>query len=371
MVQGHSLKFSYVQNDTLAKQDKANNRYIYSTHEISIDGKSIAGYVAKTGKPLIIDDAYKLAPQVSYCFNSSFDEKASYRTQSILTVPMKTSQDRVIGVMQVINAKTKPTKDGQHKKKSVRKERVTSFSKSDMMYVNFFANNAAVAVERAVMTREIILRMIKMAELRDPKETANHVNRVGSYAIEIYEEWARNRLLSNNEIKLTKDTLRIAAMLHDVGKVAISDTVLKKPGKLTDREYAIMQAHTIYGARLFCEPVSDWDNMSAEIALNHHEHWDGKGYPGQVDEKQQKESAPLIKGKPKSGDDIPISARIVALADVYDALISKRVYKNAWNEKKVLEYIDEQSGKQFDPEVVSAFHAIYPVISAIRKKYSD
>ena len=273
LVHENKLKFSYVQNDTLASQDKTNNKYIYSTHEIPIDGKSIAGYVAKSGKPLIIDDAYKLDPQVSYCFNRSFDEKSSYRTKSILTVPMKTSQDRVIGVMQIINAKTKPIKGGQHKKKTVRKERITNFTKSDMMYVNFFANNASVAVERAVMTRQIILRMIKMAELRDPKETGNHVNRVGSYAIEIYHQWAKNRNMPEKDIKRTKDTLRIAAMLHDVGKVAISDTVLKKPGKLTDDEYSLMQTHTVHGARLFREPVSDWDTMSAEIALNHHERW--------------------------------------------------------------------------------------------------
>jgi len=356
LVYENKLKFSYVQNDTLAKEDKTNNRYIYSTHEIPINGKSIAGYVAKSGKPLIIDDAYKLDPKVSYCFNRSFDEKSSYRTKSILTVPMKTSQDRVIGVMQIINAKTKPQKGKG--KKSIRKERLTCFTKSDMMFVNFFANNASVAVERAVMTREIILRMIKMAELRDPKETGNHVNRVGSYAIEIYEQWARSKKLPNNKVKTTKDTLRIAAMLHDVGKVAISDTVLKKPGKLTDKEYAIMQTHTTHGAHLFREPVSDWDTMAAEIALNHHERWDGKGYPGSA-------------ANGKEGTNIPITARIVALADVYDALISKRVYKDAWDEKKVLEYINEQAGKQFDPDVVSAFNDIYPVINAIREKYYD
>ena len=148
---------------------------------------------------------------------------------------MKTSQDRVIGVMQIINAKTKPSKGGKHNKKTVRKERTTNFTKSDMMYVNFFANNASVAVERAVMTRQIILRMIKMAELRDPKETGNHVNRVGSYAIEIYEQWARNRSLPDKEIKRVKDTLRIAAMLHDVGKVAISDNGPQKTGQTHGR----------------------------------------------------------------------------------------------------------------------------------------
>ena len=98
---------------------------------------------------------------------------------------------------------------------------------------------------------------------------------------------------------------------------------------------------------------------------------DGKGYPGNVDEEKQDESAPLTKGVPKKDAEIPITARIVALADVYDALISKRVYKDAWNEDEVLKYIAEQSAKQFDPEVVTAFQEIYPVINAIREKYSD
>jgi hypothetical protein len=213
-----------------------------------INDRSIAGYVALTGKSLIIDDAYKIDDSVSYNFNKSFDEKASYRTRSILTVPLKTSRDKVIGVIQIINAMGRPEKGKKAGRKTIRKERLTTFTKSDEMYVTFFANNASVAIERAVMTREIILRMIRMAELRDPKETGNHVNRVGSYAIEIFEQWGRNRKLPQGEIKRAKDTLRIAAMLHDVGKVAISDNILKKPAKLTDEEYAVMRTHTVHGA---------------------------------------------------------------------------------------------------------------------------
>lgn len=369
LVSEDKLKFSYVQNDTLASRDKANNRYIYTTHEMPINDRSIAGYVALTGKSLIIDDAYKLDDSVSYSFNKSFDEKASYRTKSILTVPLKTSRDKVIGVIQIINAMGRPEKGKKAGRKTIRKERLSTFTKSDEMYVTFFANNASVAIERAVMTREIILRMIRMAELRDPKETGNHVNRVGSYAIEIFEQWGRNRKLPQGEIKRAKDTLRIAAMLHDVGKVAISDNILKKPARLTEEEYAVMRTHTVHGALLFGESVSDWDSMSAEIALNHHERWDGKGYPGEIVPDMEIKS--LSEAAGKTGADIPITARIVALADVYDALISKRVYKDAWDEDKVLAYIKEEAGKQFDPEVVEAFFEIYPVISAIRDKYSD
>jgi HD-GYP domain-containing protein (c-di-GMP phosphodiesterase class II) len=353
--EGDRLQFSYVQNNTLASRDPTANKHIYSTQSIAISDKSISGYVALTGKPLLISDVYELGDDVPYCFNRSFDEKSNYRTKSILTVPLVTSRQTIIGVMQIINS---------HNKIGV----IKPFSKNDMMYVNFFANNASVAIERAKMTREIILRMIRMAELRDPKETGMHVNRVSAYAIEIYEKWAQNKGIERKVIKRVKDTLRISAMLHDVGKVAISDTILKKPGKLTDDEYAVMKTHTLSGARLFDEAASDWDALAAEVALTHHERWDGKGYPGIIEDVW---SEKCIEGQGLAGEDIPISGRIVALADVYDALISKRVYKDAWQEDQVLQYIKEQAGAQFDPEVVAAFLSIYDVIKAIRDKYAE
>jgi response regulator RpfG family c-di-GMP phosphodiesterase len=355
LADGNNLKYSYVQNDTLAKIDEANNKYIYSIFEIPINDKSMSGYVALTGKPLIIDDVYNIRGNVPYSFNSYFDEISSYKTISALTVPLITSRQHVIGVMQILNSKNK-------------KGEIIPFTKEDMMYVAFFANNASVAIERAQMTREILLRMIKMAELRDPKETGNHVNRVASYSIEIYERWAKKKGLPLSEIKQTKDVLRIAAMLHDVGKVAISDTILKKPGKLSPEEFEMMKMHTIFGARLFDNSVSDWDALSAEVALNHHERWDGKGYMGRITNKGDEF---YISGPGKKGEEIPILGRIVALADVYDALISIRVYKQAWLEEDVLKYIKEGAGKHFDPDVVEAFFSIYDVIKAIREKYAD
>ncbi len=353
--EGDRLQFSYVQNDTLASRDPAANKHIYSTQSIEISDKSISGYVAQTGKPLLISDVYELEEDVPYRFNRSFDEKSNYRTKSILTVPLVTSRQAIIGVMQIINSRNK---NGV----------IKAFSKNDMMYVNFFANNASVAIERAKMTREIILRMIRMAELRDPKETGNHVNRVSAYAIEIYEKWAQNKGIERTVIKKVKDTLRISAMLHDVGKVAISDTILKKPGKLTDPEYAVMKTHTLSGARLFDEAASDWDALAAEVALTHHERWDGKGYPGNIEDVWSENH---VMSNGLAGEDIPISGRIVALADVYDALISKRVYKDAWDEEEVLAYLKQQAGTQFDPDVVEAFLSIYDVIRAIRDKYAE
>ncbi|MCP4154386.1 MAG: HD domain-containing protein [bacterium] len=354
LLRGDKLSFEYVQNDSL-KDSKSSNKHIYSKRELEISNNSISGYVALNRKSLVIDDVYQLGNGFPFTFNSSFDRTSSYHTQSMLTVPLITSRDKITGVLQIINARNE---NGE----------VVPFSKDDEVLVSFFANQAAVAIERARMTREIILRMIKIAELRDPKETGAHVNRVGAFSIEIYERWALKKNVSQKDIKRMRDVLRIAAMLHDVGKVAISDTILKKSSSLNEQEFNEMKKHTIFGARLFKDSNSDWDDMATEIALNHHEKWDGSGYPGNIPNIYRYNECC---NQGKRNDEIPISARIVALADVYDALMSKRSYKSSWEEQDVLDYIKAQKGKHFDPEVVEAFIEIYDVIKAIREKYSS
>ena len=353
LVRDQALHFSFLHNDRLFSS--ARTKYLYTSHTLPLDNRSIAGYVACTGKGLAIDDVYELPRSRPYTFNRFFDDSSGYRTKSLLAMPLKTSRDKVVGVLQILNALGK---DGE----------VIPFTEQDQLILGYFADNAAAAVERAQLTREVILRMIKMCELRDPAETGAHANRVGAYAAEIYHQWALNRGVSEPDIKKTRDLIRIAAMLHDLGKIAISDLILKKPGELERDEFTIMKYHTIYGARLFENPNSELDTMSAEIALNHHERWDGRGYPGKVTDI----FANLVQfGPGKQGEEIPLTARIVALADVYDALVSKRVYKESFSEEEALALIREQTGKQFDPEVVAAFFAIHEVIAAIRSKYQE
>ena len=167
----------------------------------------------------------------------------------------------------------------------------------------------------------------------------------------------------------------MAAMLHDVGKVAISDTILKKPGRFTDEEHDIIKQHTIEGAKLFSGARSDFDEIAAEVALNHHERWDGTGYPGfiDIDSGQALAGYNDDKGRPrpKKAQEIPIYGRIVALADVYDALSPKRSYKEAWTEEKVLNVIKEERSKHFDPEVVDSFFDVLDVIRSIAQRYPD
>jgi response regulator RpfG family c-di-GMP phosphodiesterase len=238
-----------------------------------------------------------------------------------------------------------------------------------------FANSAALALERAQMTRNIILRMISMAELRDPKETCAHVNRVAACSVEIFEEWARRKKLKADEIQRRKDLLRMAAMLHDVGKVAISDLILRKPARLTIDEFEIMKSHTYLGAKLFKDVQSDFEEVAATVALNHHEKWDGTGYPGHIDlfVEDPLHGCPTPDGLPlpKSGEDIPLFGRIVAVADVYDALCSRRSYKEPWEESRIFEEMDRCSGKHFDPEVMSAFFSCVDMLRSISLRYPD
>lgn len=353
LVDDDSLRFSYVHNDTLFTGPDA-SKHLYTDYALPINGQSIVGYTAMTGEILNIPDAYELTGDEPFTFNKSFDNETGYSTRSILTIPLRTFQSRIVGVMQLINAK-----DGCGV--------VQPFTNDDIQYAPLFANSASVIIERGMMTREIMLRMMKMAEMRDPMETGAHVQRVGAYSAEIYQQLARKQGVDQLTIKRKKDTLRLAAMLHDVGKVGISDVILKKPGRFEPHEAAIMKWHAVYGGALFANTTSELDQLCKDIALFHHERWDGKGYPGRLPEDLGEVRELCV--EQIAGEDIPLAARITSLADVYDALISHRVYKQAWPEEAVLEEIKRGRGTQFDPEVVDAFLDIQDVIRAIRHKF--
>ena len=360
--EGGRLDFSYTQNDTLKSRLAPGEKLIYSTFSIPIDEKSIAGFVAATQKALNIPDVYLLPDTLPYGFSRRFDETSGYRTVSMLTIPLENSQGVLLGVLQIINAK-----DAEG--------RAIPFSDEDERMMGHFAGIAAVALERAQMTRVLLLRMIRMSEMRDPKETGAHVNRVGAYSLALYEDWAERNGIPAAEVGKTRDVIRMAAMLHDVGKVAISDLILKKPGRFDHDEYEIMKQHTVLGARLFLDQHSDFDAAAHLVALNHHERWDGAGYPGHVDLETglplPSHTLPSGAARGKSGLEIPLFGRIVSLCDVYDALCSKRVYKEAWDEAETLKALEQGSGTQFDPELVEIFFSRLSVIHSIRDRYKD
>ena len=338
--EGSELLFRHAQNSTLQKELNKGEKLIYTTYTVPVNKNSISGYVAVKGESLNICDVYEIKGK-DYIFDRKYDDRSGYRTKSMLTVPLKSDRDEVLGVIQIINRKNE---SGE----------MICFSDEDELFVKHFAQTAGTALQKAKMTRTLIMRMIQMAEMRDPKETGAHVNRVGAYSVEIYERWAVDKGISQAEIDKNRDILRMTAMLHDVGKVGISDTILKKPARFTPEEFDVMKKHTSLGAELFTNIESEFDKVARDIALSHHENWDGTGYPD----------------NPK-GSDISIFGRIVALADVYDALSCKRVYKEAWKEEDVLDEIKKLSGSKFDPEVVDAFFKCLPLIRSIAEKYPD
>ncbi len=362
VVEDDNLAIKYAQNDTIQKQIPPGQKMIFSYFSFPLNEKTIAGYAAVNGCIVNVPDVYKIPPESPYQFGRQSDALSGYRSCSNLSIPLKSGSGRVLGVLQVLNALDE---NGN----------VVAFNGDDEIYLSRFAASAAFALERTLLTRSMIFRMIKMAEFRDPKETGAHVNRVSSYAVEIYDRWAYNHGINQEEASKYRDLLKIASMLHDVGKIAVSDIILKKPGRLSDEEFKIIQSHTRVGGLLFSENTSPIDAMAKDVALFHHENWDGSGYPGRVDLETGEPLPDAVLSdntlKPVAGEDIPLAGRIVAVADVFDALSCKRVYKEKWTEEQVLDEIRSMSGKKFDPEVVTAFFEILPQIRAIQERYPD
>jgi HD-GYP domain-containing protein (c-di-GMP phosphodiesterase class II) len=191
-----------------------------------------------------------------------------------------------------------------------------------------------------------IIALAKLAESRD-QETGEHIERVGVVCFRIAEALSIDYFKSELDKKEFCDTIHYASVLHDIGKVAISDAILNKPGPLTDEEFDIMRTHSQIGSGTLANLHTQYPNnffvkLGIQITQSHHERWDGNGYPEGLKERA-----------------IPLSARIMAIADVYDALVSKRPYKPAFSHQRAIEIIKEESGSHFDPELVKVFLDIF------------
>ncbi|MDY6919977.1 MAG: two-component system response regulator [Pseudomonadota bacterium] len=192
---------------------------------------------------------------------------------------------------------------------------------------------------------QIIQKLGRAAEYKD-NETGMHVMRMSHYS--------RLLALAHGFPDSMADDLLNAAPMHDIGKIGIADHILLKPGKLTPEEFAIMQRHPEIGAEILGESDAPILQLARSVALHHHEKWDGSGYPFGL-----------------AGKAIPVEARIVAIADVFDALTSERPYKKAWTVEAALELLQEQSGKHFDPELVRTFCGIIPDVLRIKAQFAD
>jgi two-component system, response regulator RpfG len=211
---------------------------------------------------------------------------------------------------------------------------------------DWLARQVDVATQQIVAReRETLLRLGRAGEYRD-EDTGNHVLRMAKYSRIIAEE------LGLAEIEC--EDIEFAAPMHDIGKIGIPDQILLKPGKLNDNEWSIMQRHTVIGHSILTNSQSRYIQLGSVIALNHHEKFDGSGYPSGL-----------------KGREIPLVARIVAVADVFDALVTERPYKKAWATQDALNLLKEQSGKHFDPQCVEAFFDRLDDIKRIKLELKD
>ncbi|WP_394236517.1 response regulator [Pseudomonas anguilliseptica] len=192
---------------------------------------------------------------------------------------------------------------------------------------------------------QIVQRLGMAAEYKD-NETGLHVIRMSHFS--------KVLALAAGFSEAAAEELLNAAPMHDVGKIGIPDAVLRKPGKLDEQEWAVMRQHVEIGARIIGEHASGLLRTAQRIALSHHEKWDGTGYPNGL-----------------SGEDIPLEGRIVAIADVFDALTSVRPYKTAWSVEEAVGLLREESGKHFDPQLVELFIQQLPAILEIKERWAE
>ena len=227
-------------------------------------------------------------------------------------------------------------------------------------------HNRCLSVEVERQTREVqkvqdvtIMAMASLAETRD-NETGMHIRRTQHYVRSLAEQLWRHSCYGAQLDAVTIELLYKSAPLHDIGKVGIPDGILLKPGKLTADEFEVMKTHAELGARIIAsaeqllDAPSSFLRFAREIAHRHHENWDGSGYPDGL-----------------SGEAIPLSARLMAVADVYDALISKRCYKLPYSHAEACRFIETESGRKFDPEVVQAFLYIGSEFEEIARRFAD
>lgn len=273
-------------------------------------GEGIAGWVARKGGAVIIDDVAGDSR-----FAADVDRLTGYHTRTMIVAPVAT-RDRLWGVLQVLNKQ-----DG-------------NFTDDDLELVQALANQVAIAIENASIYQEMRLTFLGVTtaladalEKRDPY-TGGHTRRVHEYSVTI----ARRLGLPEEEM----DTLRLAAILHDVGKIGVSDQVLRKPGRLDEEEFAEMCRHPEVGGEIIGHLPQLTKVMPG--VLYHHEQFNGNGYPAQL-----------------CGEAIPEVARIIAVADAFDAMTSDRPYRKALPLDAAFAELQKFSGRQFDPRMVAAF----------------
>ena len=325
-VEGESLRFLASTNAVLDQRVGKTKRMVENLRHflVPLNNNSIAGFVAKSGGALNLADVYALNPSLPFHFNPDFDKRNGYHSQSLLTLPMCDSRGWVLGVMQFINHHNRQT------------ARIEAFPDADLIYLRALANQVGVLLRNARINDQLresrveaVKKFVIASEFTD-KDTGTHIERMGRYSALFCELMGQGSAYAED--------VRLAAMLHDVGKITTPDAILKKPGPLNEAEWVVMHQHASNGYDILRDAQSPLLQMGAIVAQSHHEKWDGSGYPYGL-----------------AGDAIPLIGRVVALADVFDALSSRRCYKDPWSMDAVVPYLARLGGSHFDPALVKLF----------------
>jgi putative two-component system response regulator len=333
LAQEGGLKLVVVHND---RMDVAEIEERLLGKKVPISAGSVAGYAAMSAQAANVPDTHHLPPGTPFRINRDLDAVTGFRAESILAIPLNGPDGQCLGVLELFNH---IDSDG----------RVSAFSDDSIDAIMHLACMAAIALHNIALQEHLrlahldtILRLAAVAEYRDA-DTAEHIQPVSRDS----ELTAIALGLDPGQVALIK----YASPMHDVGKVAIPDAILLKPGDLTLDQRKAMQRHTLVGAEILGLRDDPVLIMAREAALTHHERWDGGGYPRGL-----------------RGEAIPLCGRIVGLVDVFDAVVSRRCYKQACSLDTALEIVNGDSGKHFDPIVVSAFLA---TLDAILESYPD
>jgi len=329
LIEHDQLHFVALQNDIVDIHS------VIGAHcRIPLNTNSFAGYVALTGETLYIPDPYNIDSHEPYKFNASVDQKTGFKTESLLAIPLRHPSEGVIGTFEILNPKDKffhPLNIGIARNFSV----IAAVSFVNMRLRTSLRNSYLDTLER----------LGHVAEYKD-EDTFQHVRRIRFSSQAIAQQMGL-------PLEFQEEIFHAAAM-HDMGKVGIPDHILNKPGKLDPDEWNIMKTHAENGAAILSRSKSAILQMSERIAMSHHEKWNGQGYPNGL-----------------TGDEIPLEAQIVAVADVFDALLQKRVYKKAWPLADALQLIQSERGQHFSPRVVDAFFACKDKILQIHREHGN
>jgi HD-GYP domain-containing protein (c-di-GMP phosphodiesterase class II) len=327
LVSGDKLVLAVVHNDVISPSSLAQRR----GERTAFDAPAVCANVARSGAPLVTADVSTLHDAA---WDDTFEQRHGFRTRALLALPVTSSGGRVLAVVEL-----------QHAEVGAFTPELEELGRALVVQAGLALEHALDVDRLRAEQVEVLFTLACIPEYRDA-DSRWHVRRISGYSRVV----ARAMGLDAAEAR----AVELASALHDVGKVGIPPEILFKPGKLSDEEFRITREHCALGHELLVG-LGDAPalKLAAEVALAHHERWDGGGYPNGL-----------------AGAAIPLAARIVAVADVFDALTTRRSYKPALGVEQSMRILGQESGKHFDPDLVDAFGRVFSEILDVKRRFT-